>query len=301
MTSPRHSSGSSRQSRSTGSSAPAGRSSRGCPALTAAPARTTRTMPSSPRPAAPHLPGPSPSGPRRTGSSPASPPRRYASAHRHTVTGPAPNAAATCCCVAAFSSPAVPRPAAGPPHLRPPLRLQAGPDPHRQPGGAVRANDRDQRLHGRQPHRIRRRAPPARCTAVGPSGGARADARGTAARPRPSCGAGRGRSRRRQRTRDRLRRIVAGPGPGAGRKSRLVAGLAAVLPLAGWSSRVGGLWPAAHAGGRGQGAGRLPARHALHQALRCPEGGRRDRCHAGTGGGRRHRPATTARRALARS
>jgi len=121
------------------------------------------------------------------------------------------------------------------------------------------------------------------------------------ARPRPSCGAGRGRSRRRQRTRDRLRRIVAGPGPGAGRKSRLVAGLAAVLPLAGWSSRVGGLWPAAHAGGRGQGAGRLPARHALHQALRCPEGGRRDRCHAGTGGGRRHRPATTARRALARS
>ncbi len=45
-----------------------------------------------------------PFGPRRAGSSPASPPRRYASAHRHTVTGPAPNAAATCCCVAAFSS-----------------------------------------------------------------------------------------------------------------------------------------------------------------------------------------------------
>ena len=134
MTSPRHSSGSSRQSRSTGSSAPAGRSSRGCPALTAAPARTTRTMPSSPRPAAPHLPGPSPSGPRRTGSSPASPPRRYASTHRHTVTGPAPNAAATCCCVAAFSSPAVPRPAAGPPHLRPPSRMSSSraPAPRRR-------------------------------------------------------------------------------------------------------------------------------------------------------------------------
>src|SRR5271165_2037095 len=61
------------------------------------------------------------------------------------------------------------------------LRLQPGPDPHRQPGGAVRGNDRGQRLHGRQSHRIRRRAPPARRTAVGPSGGARADARGTSA------------------------------------------------------------------------------------------------------------------------
>ncbi len=61
------------------------------------------------------------------------------------------------------------------------LRLQPGPDPHRQPGDAVCGNDRGQRLHGRQSHRIRRRAPPARCTAVGPSGGARADARGTSA------------------------------------------------------------------------------------------------------------------------
>ncbi len=42
-----------------------------------------------------------PFGPRRAGSSPASPSRRYASAHRHTVTGPAPNAAAACFCVAA--------------------------------------------------------------------------------------------------------------------------------------------------------------------------------------------------------
>ncbi len=47
----------------------------------------------------------------------------------------------------------------------------------------------------------------------GPSGGARADARGTSAAS-TIVRADRGRSRRRQRTRDRPRRIVAGPGPG---------------------------------------------------------------------------------------
>jgi len=95
------------------------------------------------------------------------------------------------------------------------LRLQPGPDPHRQPGGAVRANDRDQRLHGRQPHRIRRRVPPAWRTAVGPSGGAR----GTSA----ASTIVRGRSWEIPTTpadASRPRRIVAGLGPGAGQKKQ---------------------------------------------------------------------------------
>ena len=182
------------------------------------------------------------------------------------------------------------------------LRLQPGPDPHRQPSGAVCANERDQCLHGRHPPRIRRRAPPARRTAVGPSGGARADARGTAARPRPSCGAGRGRSRRRQRTRDRLRRIVAGLGPGAGQgKAGRRPGLPPYFPSPdGPATSATSGRPASRARTRCRAvAGQICI--ASSPGSGCPEGRRGDRCHAGTGGGRRHRPATALRRALARS
>jgi len=116
------------------------------------------------------------------------------------------------------------------------LRLQPGRDPHRQPGGAVRGNDRGQRLHGRQSHRIRRRAPPARCTAVGPSGGARADARGTSA----ASTIVRGRSWEIPTTPADARptsshRRWSRAGRGA-EKAGWWPGLLAVLPLAGWSS-----------------------------------------------------------------
>ena len=42
-------------------------------------------------------------GPLPSGTSPATPPRSSARAHRHTVTGITPNAAATCSWLAAFS------------------------------------------------------------------------------------------------------------------------------------------------------------------------------------------------------
>lgn len=116
------------------------------------------------------------------------------------------------------------------------LRLQPGPDPHRQPGGAVCGNDRGQRLHGRQSHRIRRRAPPARCTAVVHLV-AHELTHVVQARPRPSCGPIVGDP---DDASGRETDLVASslvPGRARCRKSRLVAGLVAVLPLAGWSSR----------------------------------------------------------------
>ncbi len=64
----------------------------------------------------------------------------------------------------------------------------------------------------------------------------------------------------------RPRRIVAGLGPGAGQKKQAGGRACCHASPRRWSSHVGSLWPA-HAGGRGQGAGRLPARYALKRCV----------------------------------